>query len=93
MEELDQTPWLMRFSDVPNRKAKAKINGRFVVVQMENRPYEIELSRIKSKSHLIQWIHHLSGKTVIDLPTIRDFIQAVCRYKKWSIYEKKGFPS
>ena len=48
--------------------------------------YWIELSKIKTRRDLIQWIHHLLEKQWVTTPMIRQFIEQVCKYRNWKIY-------
>jgi hypothetical protein len=48
--------------------------------------YWIELTRINDRAALIEWIHHLLGKTWITNELLEQFIELVCNYRKWPIY-------
>lgn len=49
--------------------------------------YWIELDRIKTRAALIEWIHHMSGKRWFTNDMLTQFIEVVCEYRKWTIYE------
>jgi len=45
------------------------------------------MSRIKTRSDLIGWIHHMTGKGKITTDAIAQFIEVVCKYRGWEIYK------
>lgn len=47
--------------------------------------YDIEKSRVRSISHLLAWIRHLSEKTWCDNRLIRDFAEAVYCSHGWKM--------
>jgi hypothetical protein len=48
--------------------------------------YWIELNRIRTRAHLIEWIHHMTGKKWVTGDMIGEFIEKVCKYRKWDVY-------
>ena len=53
----------------------------------ELKGYDVEMSRIKTRSDLIGWIHHMTGKGKITTDAIAQFIEVVCKYRGWEIYK------
>lgn len=49
--------------------------------------YFIDLDEINDKADLLEWIYHLIGKNWININMLDDFIQQVCKIKKWDIYK------
>ena len=63
-----------------------RFDGQWLIVNVEYE-YPIELSRIKSKTSLLRWAHHLCEKVWMDSTLIGEFIERVCKYKGWNLYE------
>ena len=49
--------------------------------------YWIELSQIKTRRDLIEWIHHMLGKQWVTNEMLEQFIEQVCQYRNWTIYK------
>lgn len=47
--------------------------------------YEIELSRIKTETQLLGWMHHLFNKRWMDRPMLREFMDKVAEYKHFNL--------
>jgi hypothetical protein len=56
-------------------------------VELIGQHYSIELSRIKTRKALIEWIHHLLGKAWMTNELMEQFIEVVCKYQGWKLYE------
>lgn len=48
-------------------------------------PYEIDLDRIKTPAHLIDFISHLCGKSWMDTDHLREFVDRVSKIKRFKI--------
>ena len=48
--------------------------------------YWIEIDRIKTVHDVVEWIHHLLGKSWITHEMLEQFIEKVYEYRKWKIY-------
>jgi len=59
-----------------------------MIVFHELKGYEVEISRIKTRADLIEWIHHMTGKASITTGAIAQFIEVVCKYRNWEIYKE-----
>ena len=49
--------------------------------------YEVELNRIKTRAQLLGWVHHMAEKAWVSGETIAQFIEVVCKYYGWNIYD------
>lgn len=49
-------------------------------------PYEIDLNRISTPLHLVNWVAHLCGKTWMTRDRVYYFVEAVCKAKRWKIH-------
>jgi len=57
-----------------------------MIIFHELKGYEVEISRIKTRADLIEWIHHMTGKGKITTEAIAQLIEVVCKYRGWEIY-------
>jgi hypothetical protein len=72
--------------DIMNHKRPILIKIEGEEIGFPEYDYWIELSRIKTRSHLIAWIHHLLGKAWINNENLEQFIEQVCTYNNWKVY-------
>jgi len=52
-------------------------------------PYAIDLSIIKTKSDLLERVHHLTEKEWMNSDHLRRFIEIACHLKGWDVYGEK----
>ena len=77
----------MKFSLEP-RESLVKIENGSIGLKDGNRfSYWIELTRIKTERDLLEWVHHLTGKVWVTNDLLDDFIQAVFKYRGWTLYK------
>jgi hypothetical protein len=66
--------------------AQLSIEGEYIVFHKHH--YDIELSRCRTKSAILQWVHHLSGKAWMTTDLIERFIELTTKYHKIDIYKQ-----
>ena len=49
--------------------------------------YFIHWGQIKTKEHLVQWCHHLLEKGWFTPSRCRMFLEVVCEYRGWELYQ------
>ena len=49
--------------------------------------YFIHWAQIKDKERLVQWCHHLLEKNWFTPVRCRMFLEVVCEYRKWELYQ------
>lgn len=82
----------MTLSELMDKKFEPllKINKNRTIEFTAMPGYEIDLDKIKTKADLLQWTHHLTGKARISNSALGDFIEEVCKYKKWDLFQIEG---
>lgn len=55
-------------------------------------PYEIDMRRVKTKSDVLKWVLHLSGKTWMTFPALERFIELACRVNGLDPYNNEPLP-
>lgn len=61
-----------------------RIEGKEIVFIDQN--YWIEMSRIRTRAALLEWVHHMCGKSWTNLEMIEQFIELVHEYRKWELF-------
>lgn len=56
-------------------------------IEFIDQNYSIELNRIKTRAALLEWTHHLCGKSWITTDMLEDFIGQIHVYRGWKLYK------
>lgn len=75
-----------KYADIWASKDDKTIRITQDVLEFINQGYCIEMERIKTRAALIEWVHHLLGKTWITTAILEDFIETIHDYRGWKLY-------
>lgn len=86
---MDEPGFIVRtMQDILDHQAPELVTIQNGIISIVNENYEIELSRIKNKADVLEWTHHLLGKSWMTVEIIEQFIEKVCGHYKLPIYGK-----
>ena len=80
--------WVPMNFGLDPRESLVKIEGGQIGLKDgDHYSYWIELTRINTPRDLLEWVHHLNGKVWVSKELLDDFIEAVFKYRDWTLYK------
>lgn len=79
-------PEFLSIGDILKLKRKELVIIEDDTIVFVKHRYEIELTRIKNRTDIIQWLHHMMGKNWVTVEMLEQFIEKVCAYRGLEIY-------
>jgi hypothetical protein len=77
---------LMRARSKEDNQVTLNRHRRLITFNIDGFQYEVDLRTIRSKSDLLQWVAHLTGKTWMNLPALRQFLKVASEACKFDLY-------